>query len=127
MGDRANIVIREKGTPDLYVYTHWAGWEWPEEARKALAAGRGRWGDSQYLNRIIVREVFAGLDGDTGGGLSTVIGDNAYPLIVVEHSWDKDEEGKPVSGYVYLVDEETGQALPAVRGSPGGHVGGSRA
>ncbi len=100
MGDRANIVIREAGAPDLFYYTHWSGQEWPEALRQALNAGRGRWGDSQYLNRIIAREVFADLDGDTGGGISTVVGDNGYDFLVLRHDG--------LAGTVYTVPEGEG-------------------
>ena len=113
MGDRANIVLREKDTADIYVYTHWSGSEWPEAAPAPRAAGRGRWGDAQYLNRIIVREVFQDLTGDTGGGLSTVIGDNSYPLIVIEHASFRDPDR--VFGWVYLADPETEQPINSTR------------
>jgi hypothetical protein len=107
MGDRANIVLREKDAPDLYVYTHWSGYEWPEALRTGLLAGIALWGDPQYLNRIVVREVFADLDGVTGGGLSTVVGDNSYDYLVAEHADDRDPTTSQY-GYVYLVDPDTG-------------------
>lgn len=89
MGDRANIVLNY-GTDDegrdqeIYLYTHWAGHRWPEELRKALIFGKGRWGDSAYLGRIIASKVFEDChDGLTGGGIAPYITDNEYPLIYV--------------------------------------------
>lgn len=95
MGDRANLVIREAGVPDLFYYTHSSGTEWPELLRDALAVGRGRWGDSQYLNRILARELFADLVGDTGGGISTYAGDNEYDYLILRHDG--------IAGTVYAV------------------------
>jgi hypothetical protein len=85
VGDRANIKIIEGDEAPIYLYIHWKGHEYPEMLRLALAAGRGRWGDPAYLNRIIAREVFADLTGETGGGIATYICDNEHPLIVVDH------------------------------------------
>lgn len=86
MGDRANIYLidTEDATRGVYLYTHWSGEEWPEELRKALKAGQDRWNDPQYLARFVTTEVFKGLTGTSGGGLSTEIGDNAHPIIVVD-------------------------------------------
>lgn len=91
MGDRANVYLvdqidRDEDTATgIYVYTHWSGYEWPDRLRAALEVGKGRWGDDQYLNRIVIRELFATLNGETGGGLSTRLGDNEHPIIVVNH------------------------------------------
>lgn len=91
MGNRANIYVADqtedpltKERAGIFLYTHWNGSEWPERLRRALAAGRGRWGDPQYLTRILIREVFAELDGDTGGGVSTEIGDGNGVAIVCD-------------------------------------------
>lgn len=86
MGDRANIYLVD-GDADhgIYLYTHWDGSRWPEALRKALAFGKGRWGDPQYLGRIIASQVFSDIhDQGIGGGLSTVMGDNDNPVIVVD-------------------------------------------
>lgn len=89
MGDRANIYLHMPaeagGKGGVYLYTHWAGYEWPEELRQALVFGRERWDDDQYLPRIITTRVFRDLvDSTTGGGLSVRIGDNEYPIICVD-------------------------------------------
>lgn len=85
MGDRANMyLIDDDQQHGIYVYTHWSGYAWPEKLRSALAFGDDRWNDSQYLFRIIISRVFVDLvDETTGGGVSTVIGDNEHPIIVV--------------------------------------------
>lgn len=80
MGDRANIYLvdTDDATHGIYLYTHWSGEDWPERLRRALAAGKGRWGDSQYLARIIASRVFMDIHNDeTGGGISTKMGDNS--------------------------------------------------
>lgn len=87
MGDRANIYLVDTPDPShgIYLYTHWSGSGWPDELRKALERAKPRWGDDSYAARIIVSSVFANIHSDeTGGGISTVIGDNSYPIIVVD-------------------------------------------
>jgi hypothetical protein len=91
MGDRANIYLldTEDGSAGMFVYTHWKGDSWPRELQQALDLGEARWGDPQYLARFIVTHVFKDLDGLTGGGLSTQIGDNEYPILCVDLLNDK--------------------------------------
>ena len=93
MGDRANIyVVDEKPdstglTRGIYLYTHYYGSSWPENLRKALCTGpaRNRWDDSQYLVRILVAHLFEDLGlGETGGGISTLRGDNEYPITILD-------------------------------------------
>ena len=89
MGDRANIFLvdtnveAEKPVTGIYLYTHWAGYEWPERLRKALVAGSVLWGDEPYVQRIIISRVFADIhESVTGGGVSTWLGDHSYPIII---------------------------------------------
>ena len=92
MGDRANIYLTNDTYGEnidhahgIYLYTHWSGYEWPEELRKALAFGRGRWSDPSYLTRIIADQMFKDIrDQETGGGISLSIGDNSYPIVCVD-------------------------------------------
>lgn len=86
MGDRANIYLVDYAPRyGIYLYTHGSGYKWPERLRRALIAGKARWGDNQYLARIIVSNVFSDIHTqETGGGVSTVIGDNSYPITVVD-------------------------------------------
>lgn len=101
MGDRANVYMREDTVHGVYLYTHWGGHGLPEVVRVALDSpvGRGRWSDGPYLARIIfcamlrrgstdlrTGEVAAidALTSATGYGISAQIGDNSYPIIVVD-------------------------------------------
>lgn len=89
MGDRGNIFFVDSELDDtlwngIYMYSHWGGSFLPSQVQHALARGRGRWGDSQYLARIVFGELVADdVLGETGFGLSTVIGDNGHPIIRV--------------------------------------------
>ena len=87
MGDRANVVVPDpynKGQA-TYLYTHWQGHELPDTLGAALDRGRGRWTDYAYLTRIIFNQMTAGQEmQETGFGISTCIGDNSYPLLVVD-------------------------------------------
>lgn len=86
MGDRANVyVVDEKPEHGIYLYTHWSGSEWPERLRQALVAARNRWDDSQYAVRVLTSKMFDDIrDQDTGGGVSTFLGDNSYPILVAD-------------------------------------------
>ena len=57
MGDRAQVKITSQDNPDLYFYTHWGAEKLPIVVANALNRGRGRWGDYEYLNRIIFSEM----------------------------------------------------------------------
>lgn len=85
MGDRANVVVVDNGER-VYLYTHWSGHDLPDTVRRALVRGEGRWTDAPYLTRIIFCEMIGkdGGEGTTGFGISTRIGDNEYPIIVVD-------------------------------------------
>lgn len=95
MGDRANIFVvdRPQATAadteatGIYLYTHWNGSEWPLRLRDALSSpvARRRWSDSSYLLRIITDVLFKDIrDLETGGGISTEIGENEYPITVLD-------------------------------------------
>ena len=97
MGDRANIVIKEDTSGgEVWLYTHWRGSEYEEILRRALAK-RWRWSDPSYLARIIFAEMTRGSEQDeTGFGISTVMGDNSHPILVVdckkqEVRWETEE------------------------------------
>lgn len=95
MGDRANIYVVDRRpaaaddteTTGIYLYTHWNGSNWPELLREALRsdAARRRWSDEPYLLRIISDQLFKDIrDSETGGGISTMIGDNEYPITILD-------------------------------------------
>ncbi len=85
MGDRAMAQIKQ-GSKSLYFYTHWTGFELPEDARKALKRAEPRRGDDSYVLRIIVDDLIAASgarDCETGAGL--MFGPNAQD----EYNHDK--------------------------------------
>jgi hypothetical protein len=69
MGDRAMAEIKtDDGS--LFVYSHWGGYELPDNAKQAIKAAQGRWGDDSYAVRIIVDQLTkGGRDQETGYGL----------------------------------------------------------
>jgi hypothetical protein len=90
MGDRANIYVKQHDhtgdpKPGIYLYTHWGGTELAATLQEALIRGEERWGDEQYLTRIIFSEmVGTGVDENTGFGITTYPCDNGWPLLVVD-------------------------------------------
>ncbi len=85
MGDRANIAIKQHGGGHVYLYTHWGGYDLPDILKASLKRGKDRWGDEQYLARII----FCGMvnddsQGTTGYGISNSIGDNEHDILVID-------------------------------------------
>jgi len=83
MGDRANVYVKNTDTQGVFLYSHWGGTELPATVQKALKR-KARWDDEQYLARIIFDTMTDGRAGDTGFGISAVIGDNSYPIIYLD-------------------------------------------
>lgn len=80
MGDRANVLIE-----DVYLYTHWDGSELPFVVQKALKRGDDRWGDPQFLARIVFCEMVKDDPmGTTGYGISHELGDNEYEILKLD-------------------------------------------
>jgi len=115
MGDRGNIYFvdqhRGKERVGMYMYSHWGGAVIPSVVEAALRRGRERWGDSQYLARIVFCELIKDdLMETTGYGLSTKIGDNEHAIVRVD---DVDQtvavcqpgteqgSGKPIGSWSY--------------------------
>lgn len=63
MGDRSQVHIEDS---DVYLYTHWDGRVLPEVLREALAVEE-RWGDHEYLARIIFDHMVGDGQGETTG------------------------------------------------------------
>ena len=85
MGDRGQVKIIMDGK-ELYIYSHWGGTEMLEKVQDALAK-RWRWGDGEYLTRIIYDEIVgeAGFGTETGYGIGfNMHGDIEHPLTVVD-------------------------------------------
>lgn len=86
MGDRGNIYVKQNGGKDagIYLYGHWSGYQIPVLLRDALKRGEERWGDEQYLTRVIFDGLRGDDDGLTGFGISTYPCDNERKLLVVD-------------------------------------------
>lgn len=70
MGDRGNIVIDNGTDHGIALYSHWGGSDLPAVLARALARGRGRFGDDPYLTRVIFSEMIKGdIEGTTGFGI----------------------------------------------------------
>ncbi len=114
----------------IYMYTHWSGGFLPALVRAALARGQGRWGDSQYLARIIFCELIAeNVMEETGFGLSTRIGDNGHSVVRVDDKAqrvsfhtpgrERDPKDKGLASWSYQAFVAAGdQALLAVFAPP---------
>lgn len=87
MGERANVLVRDNYDPGVFLYTHWGGYELPQTVQRALRREE-RWSDTPYLARIVFSEMIRDeIDGETGYGISSVmVGDNGYPVIVLDTS-----------------------------------------
>ena len=89
MGDRANVLVRDNYDDGVFLYTHWGGYNLPQLVQEALAREE-RWTDSSYLARIVFSAMVKDdIDGETGYGISSVLGDNSYPVIVLDCSAGK--------------------------------------
>ena len=84
MGVRANVYVKDGDEHGVYLYTHWSGHELPGIVQEALRRGSDRHNDGQYLARIVFQEMLDGDTGTTGYGISAVMGDNSYPIIVLD-------------------------------------------
>lgn len=87
MGDRGNIVIKQRKPKDtfLYFYTHWSGSDIGQTVQDALKRGKERWDDEQYLARIIFCELIKDdINGTDGYGISTYMGDNEHDFLVID-------------------------------------------
>ena len=94
MGDRANIVIEKDNSGlfphEIYFYTHWRGSDIKDILKKSLFRGKGRWDDGQYLSRVIFCDLMGSdVNGLTGIGISTGVGDGEYRLLCVNMELQK--------------------------------------
>lgn len=86
MGDRAHVYVHEGDRPGVWIYTHWRGYELPELVRDALNTpqARARIHDTGYLTRILISQLTAGADPETGWGVDTVPSDTGDGHRVVD-------------------------------------------
>lgn len=113
MGDRSNIVVEnsfglgigsvEAKAKRVWLYSHWSGQSGILSALTGLRSGRAQH-DASYLARIIFsRMVKDSIDSETGYGISTTLGDNEHPIIVISvasddtYVWFEDETGEQLS------------------------------
>lgn len=88
MGDRGNIRTIDDEGNSLYMYAHWDRYKLHNVTAAALDRGRGRWGDVEYLNRIIFSELVKDdVLGETGYGLSVYITDGDE-TVTVDHRYN---------------------------------------
>jgi len=88
MGDRGNIVVDDGSNKPVFLYTHWCGTELPQILQRALKRGRGRWGDTPYLTRIIFSEMIRNdVLEETGYGISTSMCDNEHNILYVDGNY----------------------------------------
>lgn len=84
MGDRANVYVTDGDEDGVYLYTHSGGYDLPCDVKVALTKC-WRWGDNQYLARIIFDEMMNGChDGATGFGISSQLYDNEHLIVRVD-------------------------------------------
>jgi hypothetical protein len=84
MGDRANVLVKhDAGDNGVWLYTHWYGSKLPEILQTALKR-KQRWDDASYLARIIFSEMIKDdVDGETGYGISSELGDGGNHVLEV--------------------------------------------
>ena len=89
MGDRGNIVIRQRkntNADDIWFYSHNGGEGLPLVLQQAIQR-QVRWNDETYLARIIFCAMICESDdlkGEIGYGISCRITDNEHSILVVD-------------------------------------------
>lgn len=84
MGERANIIVRSRDE-QVCLYSHWDGEGLISTLKHALRIGESRWGDFQYLTRIIFCQMIKDdVEGLTGYGISQEVHDANYPSLIVD-------------------------------------------
>lgn len=87
MGDRGQVRLVSEGQPDIYLYTHWGATELPTDVGRALRRGSSRWGDDEYLNRIIFSELIQNsVLAETGYGIGTALHGDVWRVVEVNHT-----------------------------------------
>ena len=86
MGDRGQVeLVSYEGS--VFLYTHWGAEGLPWVVAKALDRGRGRWGDDEYLNRIIFSEMIKDeVLEETGYGIGLCLHDDLWRVVRVDHT-----------------------------------------
>lgn len=82
MGDRRQVIIKERDEADIYIYVHWHGYNLPDIVKEAVTNAKPRWSDTSYCRRIIMHTIFDAVtdpESDCGCGVSTHELDTEYP------------------------------------------------
>lgn len=86
MGARTQVkIVGEYDYPPVYLYSHWgAGGPTINDVRDALAREQ-RWGDAEYLARIVFCQMVKGQEEtETGFGIGTVMHSDIQEMIVLD-------------------------------------------
>lgn len=84
MGERANVLVKS-GNEQVCLHSHWDGEDLIDTLRHALRIGKSRWGDFQYLTRIIFCQMIKDdVEGLTGYGISQNVHDANHPSLIVD-------------------------------------------
>jgi hypothetical protein len=83
MGDRANVAVETRPGKRVFFYTHWGGHDVPATVKVALERSKPRWGDPSYFARMVFCTLCTDLEGETGYGIDTGLGDNGHDVFVL--------------------------------------------
>mgnify|MGYP003349928035 FL=1 len=103
MGDRRNVkLMYGDNQPPVYFYTHWHGEDLPRIVADALdsQSGRSRWGDPDYLARIIFSAMIRyEIDDASGYGIAPYRMDYNHEDIEIDLI-NKTADGRPYEVYI---------------------------
>ena len=107
MGNRGHIVIEQYGEEQqpVVLYSHWKASSLPQILADALAHEE-RWGDHEYLSRIIFEELSDVSSDFTGLGIGTQRHGDTWRVINVDPD---EQEVYFEGGHGYSTDEYSGQ------------------
>lgn len=102
MGDRRQVHIKNI---NLWIYTHWGGYDLPGVVVKAIKLAQERWHDTTYCSRIIAMHVMQeNSSGATGCGISDhsmyseyndiIIDTESLTVQIGQHEWSFKEFAK---------------------------------
>jgi hypothetical protein len=108
MGNRGQIKIEQyRDNPPVYLYGHWLADRLPAILADALDYEE-RWGDNEYLTRIIADEMSEQCRDFTGMGIGTAKHGDVWRVITVDP--DEQEVRFENTGEKFGTDERVGEA-----------------
>ena len=84
MGDRGQVRFIDDEGHSVWFYTHWGADRLIVDVAKALHEGKSRWGDPEYLARIIFCEMVGGDRGTTGFGIGHSEHGDVWQVVTVD-------------------------------------------